>query len=377
MMRLSDTPLAMALAVLALLVSFPTTVGAQVGEGQRQGSVAGQVSDGSGGVLPGVTVLARSDDGHFSIAVTDGAGTFQFKGLLAGRVNLRFELDGFDSAVVDVTVQPGAEARVAQRLVVAPVKESVTVLGTKPIVQTPPPVLKPVPSHDLESVCGPAKPSATPESLGTIRSLRYETTRLLYTKGDELLIDGGTLTGLSVGRNLVVGRYYTAGGARGSAKAAVRGEHIAGLVQIVAAEESSSRAVVVYACDELTKGDFVAPFTPEPVRTPEPAGLPVYEEAARILFGDIGQTMGLPRKLMVIDRGGDQGIRPGQRLTLFHQEGDKVSVVGDAVVVAVRSDSATIRVERVADVVAFGDWAAPQRQPAPSSNAAQASLSHP
>ena len=42
--------------------------------------------------------------------------------------------------------------------------------------------------------------------------------------------------------------------------------------------------------------------------------------------------------------------------------GREPSVVGDAVVVAVRDDSATIRVDHVTDAVFFGDWAAPQRR---------------
>ena len=76
--------------------------------------------------------------------------------------------------------------------------------------------------------------------------------------------------------------------------------------------------------------------------------------------------MGAPRRLMVIDRGLDNSIRVGQRLTLFRRPlrgAGTPSVVGDAVVVAVRSDSATIRVERATDVISSGDWAAPQRYP--------------
>ncbi len=55
---------------------------------------------------------------------------------------------------------------------------------------------------------------------------------------------------------------------------AARGEHSSGLLQIVAAGEHSSIAVVVYACDELMKGDFLASFTPEPIRAPDPVGIP-------------------------------------------------------------------------------------------------------
>jgi hypothetical protein len=148
----------------------------------------------------------------------------------------------------------------------------------------------------------------------------------------------------------------------------------------VAAGEHTSTAVVVYTCDELMPGDFLASFNPEPVRTPEPEGAPDYEHAARILFADAGQMLGAPRRLMVIDRGSGDGIRAGQRLTLFRREGRraKPTVVGDAVVVGVRTDSATIRLGRVSDAISFGDWAAPQRRsPARSPVAARTNPRNP
>jgi hypothetical protein len=235
-----------------------------------------------------------------------------------------------------------------------------------------------VPTHDRDSVCGPAKPDASPESFGTILSGRYDGKGGLYTTGAELIIDGGVLNGLDVGRNLVVRRYYRVRGP-GLAGADVIGEHSAGLLQIVAADERSSIAVVMYACDELMKGDFLASFKPESIRTPDPMGIPAYRDAARILFADEGQLLGAPRRLMVIDRGSEHGVSVGQRLTLFRQGRSAATpdVVGDAIVVAVRTDSATIRVERVTDAISSGDWAAPQspspvaRQPpqAPGSDA--------
>src|SRR5258708_40012852 len=111
-------------------------------------------------------------------------------------------------------------------------------------------------------------------------------------------------------------------------------------------------------------GDRVAAFSPEPVRGPEPDGTPGYDNAARILFADAGQLVGAPRRLMVIDRGSDHGIRAGQRLTVFRgsRHGSAPSVVRDAVVVAVRIDSATIRIERASDVIALGDFAAASRE---------------
>src|SRR6185503_12213713 len=95
------------------------------------------------------------------------------------------------------------------------------------------------------------------------------------------------------------------------------GEHTAGLVQIVSADEFSSVAVVIYACDEMLQGDRLATFKPEPLRAPAPAGTPDYREPIRILFPDVGHALGAPRALMVIDRGAAGGVQVGQRVTLF------------------------------------------------------------
>lgn len=350
------------LAILAILAASSTGATAQ----SLEGSVRGAVTDGSGAVLPGVTVAALAGDGKIlGATVTDETGGYALGALPAGPVRLTFELEGFATAMVGLVVRPGTESRVSQRLGLATIAETVVVYGKAPVEPPPPPPPPPRPSvvpvagHDRLSVCGPAKPDAATESLGTIHS-RLEETGELYSAGDQLLIDGGTATGLEVGNNLAVRRHYRVAGAKG----VKTGEHTSGLVQIVAAEKTVSLAVVVYACDEIMKGDFLASFTPEPLRTPDPAGVPAYWDAARILFADAGQMLGTTWRLLVIDRGTDHGLRAGQRLTIFRRVGRGAltpSVVGDAVVVAVRTDSATIRVVSATDSISFGDWAAPHR----------------
>lgn len=352
------------LAIVTLVVMCSTVAADQ----PAQGVARGQVTDSSGGVLPGVTVVATATDGRIlKTAVTDGSGGYGFRALPAGPIILTFQLEGFTSVAVALTVQPGAESRVVERLEVAPLSETVVVHGRAPVdppnrfVPPPPspPAVRPVPVHDRDSICGPAKPGALPESLGTIRSGRSETQGGLYTTGAELVIDGGLHEGIEVGLNLVVRRDYLV---RGTASADAVGEHSAGLLQIVSAGERSSVAVVVYACDEFRKGDFLASFKPEPIRDADPPGTPAYYDASRILFADEGQTLGAPRRLMVIDRGTGYGIHVGQRFTLFRPKRGttKPDIVGDAIVVAVRTDSATIRVGRVTDAISAGDWAAPQ-----------------
>jgi hypothetical protein len=290
--------------------------------------------------------------------------------LPAGAVRIVFQLDGFETGVMSLRLKPGVTSSVVQRLKLARMTEEVVVYGKIPVPPPPPlpryepppaPVVVPVPQHELESVCRPAKPGSTLGPFGTIRSHRYAYGRELYAKGDELVINGGTRNGLEVGRNLVVLRYFRANSK--AAKIAEMGEHTAGLVQIVSATEDAATAVVVHACNELRPGDLLASFTPEFVIPAEPAGAPLYDAAARILFADADQMLGAPRRLLVIDRGSGQGLEAGHRLTLFRRSDDtaRPSVVGEAIIISVRPNSATIRVLSASDAIEFGDWAAPQR----------------
>jgi len=361
-------------AVLAVLLTGSVPLALQPGQdATATGAVRGAVTDGSAGVLPGVTVVAMAPDGRvLATAVTDGAGAYALTGLPPGPVTLGFQLEGFADTSADVVVQPGLETRVAQRLGLAPLAETVVVRAPNVVdvprarFDPPPPpaplVARPLPEHDRAAVCGPAKPDAVPESLGTIKSRRHARQGELYLEGSELVIDAGLDDGLLVGRNLVVRRHYHVHPANGADMLA---EHSAGVVQIVAATAHSSVGLVIYACDAMRPGDFLASFKPEPVRDPDPVGAPAYYDAARILFADEGQSLGVPPRMMVIDRGAVHGVRVGQRFTLFRQPAgvDRRTQAGQAVVVSVRKDSATIRIERVTDAVAAGDWAAPQLAP--------------
>jgi len=346
------------------------------------GRLRGGVVDQSGLLLPGVTVVATALDGRVLATVaTDGTGAFEFDGLPPEQITIGFELEGFTPVSVDVTVPRDGESRVpTQRLTLASRAETVEVVGKAPAVAPPipprpaplppppPPVLVPVPEHDRDSICGPAKAGTTPEQLGTIRSRRYGDDKGLYVKDDQVIVDGGSLNGLAAGQNVVARRVFRPG----ETSASLVGEHTAGVLQIVAAGERAAIAVVIYTCDEVMRGDRLAAFAPEPLRAPDPGGAPAFDRAARILFADAGQLIGAPRRLMVIDRGRDRGVRAGQRLTLFRRArfgSGTPTVVGEAVVVAVRADSATIRIERATDVIAFGDFAAPQDRSTSSTSA--------
>jgi len=97
------------------------------------GTLTGQVTDSSGGILPGVTVTASSPalQGTRS-AVSTPAGSYIIPFLPAGEYEVRFELSGFQAQRHKVRVQVAATIPLDARLPVAGVSEQVTVTATAP-----------------------------------------------------------------------------------------------------------------------------------------------------------------------------------------------------------------------------------------------------
>lgn len=365
---------------LALALALASDVSAQT-----SATLRGEVTDALGGVLPGVTVTVIAKDGQtLATTVTDEVGRYAMPTLPAGAVTVRFELDAFDSAKVDVTLEAGHETVVGERLSLAQFTERIVVVATAPPESPAPPLIvrpRPMPValslDEMETICVPTVAGPDADTLATIHSHRYDSTRTIYARGDELNLDAGLDEGLTVGRNLLVRRTFRPLGEE-SARDAVRGQHTAGLIQIVSAQTHSATGVIVHLCNEVRQGDQLASYTPEPARQAHPAGEPDFDDGIKILFADAAQMLGAAKRLMVIERGGAQGIDVGQRLTIFRRQREAANrpfVIGEAVVVAVRTHSATIRIERATDAVWFGDMAAPQR-PSPLATPVRTSGSH-
>lgn len=358
-------------AAVALLASTALPVFAQA----DRATITGRVTDGSGAALPGVTVTVRSTSNlSLSVtAVTDGVGQYLTPALPAGTYALTFELSGFEPQTRTTSAMRGGDVAIFdQQLTLASVTESVEVVAAAPTPAAPVPPLKleapqkpvpihPVPKEVLASVCGPGQPNGAALSIGKLLAHRDEPARTLYGSGDVLLLDVGSDIGLIPGQNLVVRRRFRIGDKAQPLARSSFGEQTSGLVQVVETGPITSVAVVVYACGELFAGDAVEPFDALPVMTVRGPGTPQYDSPARVVLGEHGQTLGAERQLMVIDRGAAQGAERGQRLTIFRRAlGDRgpVRPIADAVIVTVRADSATIRIERTSDAVTVGDFVA-------------------
>jgi outer membrane receptor protein involved in Fe transport len=120
--------LALVWLAAALLIATPAL--AQ----ETRGSIEGVAKDASGGVLPGVTVLAKSA-GASQTSVTDANGTYRFPALQPGTYTLTATLQGFTDAKVDnIDLGIGKLLRVELTLKIAGMAENVSVKAEPPIV---------------------------------------------------------------------------------------------------------------------------------------------------------------------------------------------------------------------------------------------------
>ena len=102
------------------------------------GVIVGRVTDDSGAVLPGVTVVATQDGtGVASTTVTNERGEFIFPGLRVGVYAVTAELQGFKRAVHrDIRVNVQTRAQVDLQLNVGALAEEVIVTGRAELLQT-------------------------------------------------------------------------------------------------------------------------------------------------------------------------------------------------------------------------------------------------
>ncbi len=339
----------------------------------QQARITGRVTDGSGGALPGVTVTIASPNLATPMtATTDGGGQYLSAVLPPDTYSVAFELSGFETRTTgDVTVRAGELFILDRELPLAALTETVQVVATAPPNPAPParmpppprPQARPVPRELLASVCGPRQPTDVSHAVGRIVSHRDDENRQLFGPGDILELSAGENQGVSNGQNLVVRRRFRIGDKGAPLKYAEYGEQTSGLVQVVEMRSDSSAAVVVYLCGELFAGDSVEPFDPQPLLSALSPGKPQFDEPAHIVLGENGAIVAAERQMMVIDRGIMQGVQRGQRLTIFRRSrSDRpVVTIGDGIIVSVRADSATIRIERATDAVTVGDMVALHR----------------
>ena len=131
-----DRPCRSLVTLLVFFGLFPLAGLATAGQG-ASASIIGQVTDESGGVLPGVTVTATSPALQVPevTSVTDERGEYRLTPLPIGTFQVVYGLSGFQTLRREsVRLTVGFVARLDVALKVGALEESVTVTGASPVV---------------------------------------------------------------------------------------------------------------------------------------------------------------------------------------------------------------------------------------------------
>jgi carboxypeptidase family protein len=123
---------------IACFVCLAVTVGSRAGAQISTGEIFGRVTDGTGAMLPGVTVTLTSPALiQAQSTVSAAGGGYRFPNLPVGAYSVTFELAGFKKTVrTDVVIETGFNAEINAKLEISSVEETVTVSGVSPVVDT-------------------------------------------------------------------------------------------------------------------------------------------------------------------------------------------------------------------------------------------------
>jgi len=143
--------------------------------------------------------------------------------------------------------------------------------------------------------------------------------RIMFGPGDPLVIDAGSAQGIQNGQRYFVRRYLHDQFTPASDDFTPHPVHTAGWVTVVDTKEHMSVATVTHACDGIIVGDYLEPFA-EPTVPAQVAGDGAdFDHPARIVMSDEKRQSGATGMVMLMNRGSDQGVRPGQTVTIYRQ----------------------------------------------------------
>jgi Carboxypeptidase regulatory-like domain len=145
--------------------------------------------DESGAALPGVTVtITRPETGFQQTAVTDVSGIARGVALPPGTYTVKIELAGFATIVEELVVlRVGQTARLSATMKVAPVAETVTVVGESPLVD----IFK----TDSSTNISPEQIEALPVQDRDFQRLAFLTPGVQRERGGNRFIGNGPVVG--------------------------------------------------------------------------------------------------------------------------------------------------------------------------------------
>lgn len=184
----------------------------------------------------------------------------------------------------------------------------------------------------------------------------------LHADGEIVYLKAGRAQGVSVGQQMLVVHMGP------SLTHPATGEKVGplcfrrGKITVTHVEEDGSAARIDKACGPVRLGDALVPFEVRETIEGKNEGFVPYKESQSRLTGtviyledDLNQAG--PPNWVLIDLGREQGLRPGQQLTIFREPGKDLPrrTIANGVVVDVQDRTATMRILSSDEVVVVGN----------------------
>jgi hypothetical protein len=183
--------------------------------------------------------------------------------------------------------------------------------------------------------------------------------------GDVVVLDAGASKGVKAGQEYFVRRAvpdpFTERRSDGRPSMTI---HNAGWVRVVEVLPTSAIASVSHSCDAMEVGDYLEPFEMPVVPAAANAGQPDFANPGRLVLGDERRQTAATGDMLVLDRGSDHGVRPGQQVTFFRPptfSGGPNLTIGHGTAMTVNSETTTIRVDQSLGAIFVGDLVALHR----------------
>jgi hypothetical protein len=204
--------------------------------------------------------------------------------------------------------------------------------------------------------CAPTLTDSEPASPLRVVGTTDVVTRLVYG-GQTVIVGHATGQGLQTGQVYFVRRVPRRFGGRPPGRDRPVAVHTAGWIRILDVSGDTATATIVRACDGLLPGDYLEPFAP--LSVPRRAtGTPQTEDLATVLAGDEERGSAAVMDAVIVDRGANQGVMPGDTFVVLRKkrgEESPLAEVGEGVVLTVQPTTATVQITRARDAVLSGD----------------------
>ena len=223
-----------------------------------------------------------------------------------------------------------------------------------------------LPPETLSLACAPTLTYEPPTANTRVTGGQDSYVRRIHGPGDLVVLNKGTDDGLKIGEEFYVRRVSAPGQGKISREnpATVR---TAGWIKVYAVDPKMSLATVTYACDTIEIDDYLEPFVlPQTPAASETRNKPEKNNYAHVMSGaDRRRSFG-KGDYFVLDRGTDQGIKPGSQFVVYRNKVDRdgqqpdvfLYELGEAVAVDVKKDRATLQVTLSRDAFTEGDLVA-------------------